>query len=469
MTSSVTILSMAAGYVAVLALISVAARKHSRSTAGFTTGGKAFPAVLIGFLMASEFIGTSASLGTAQKAFDSGISAAWNVVALAVGFVLFSFFLARRYKALGENTISGVLRRGYGERVRLATSAIMIVALLIVAIAVYASGGAVFSSLLGLDPTVATLLTGVLSVLYVGIGGMRSVVYTNVLHAVVLLAGIVLAAVVPLREIGGFGALADALPAGRFDPVGVGFGQIMAWMIAGAGATFATQYIVQAISSVRDENTARKASAYAVLVLVPYGVLAAVAGMCAAVLHPDIPSLQALPSLLADMNTLLAGVVISGMIAALFGTVSAITLAVSTLLLKDFYQPMRNPAGEDRRNVRFIRLATVASGIVPMLLALYAKDVLAVTFLGKALRSALAVLVVLFFYAPWFGSRTAALVSILGALVTTVAWFLAGDPLGIDNAYIAVLTPLIVMCVGHLVRRRRAARVEEPVPAAPAR
>jgi SSS family solute:Na+ symporter len=461
MTDSAIILTISGAYIVALAVISVLVRKHSQSSEDFTSGGKAFPAIFIGFLMASEFIGTSASLGTAQGAYEYGISAAWNLVALGVGFILFSFFLAHRYKAMGENTISGVLKRGYGENVRVATSVIMIIALLTVAVAVYAGGGAIFSSLLGMDKITATILTGVLSVLYVAVGGMRSVVYTNVLHAGVMLVGIVLAAMLPLNRVGGFGALQDALPASFFSWDAVGWGQIFAWMIAGAGATFATQYIVQAITSVPDERTAKRASIYSSLLLIPYGLLSALAGMCAAVLFPHITSLEALPTLVVNMNAFTAGIVISGLAAALFGTISAITLAVSTLLLKDFYRPLFNPTGDDRKNLRFVRLATVLAGIVPMLLALYASDVLAVTFLGKALRSALAVLVLMLFYSPRFGTRSGALVSIIASLVLTVAWFLAGNPFGIDNAYVAILTPIVIMSVSHVTHGTRPP-AEEP-------
>ena len=52
-----------------------------------------------------------------------------------------------------------------------------------------------------------------------------------------------------------------SLPASFFSWNAVGLGQIIAWMIAGAGATFATQYIVQAIASVRNEKTAKRATA----------------------------------------------------------------------------------------------------------------------------------------------------------------------------------------------------------------
>lgn len=453
MSDAVVILLLAAGYMLALAIVSWRLRRSGQTSEGFTSGGTAFPAILIGCLMASEFIGTSASLGTAQGAFEYGISAAWNLVALAVGFVIFSFLLAAKYRSLGENTISGVLAAGYGPRVRKPTSVLMIVALLTVAVAVYASGGAIFASLLGISQTMATALTGVIAVGYVIIGGMRSVVVTNVVHALVMMIGIALAALLPLQEIGGPSALAKAVPPNFLNPVGVGLPQIVAWFVAGIGASFATQYIVQAITAVPSERKAKQASVYAALVLLPYGFFAAVAGMCAVVLFPEVPSLQALPALVQNLNVGVAAIIIAGLLAALLGTASAITLAVTTLLLKDFLRPALKTEGDDAKEVRLLRWGSLVLGLLPVGLAIFATDVLMITFLGKAMRASLAVLVLLMFYARRWGSSRGALVSIIGSVAVTVCWYLLDNPFGINYTYAAIATPIVVMTLFHFVDR----------------
>lgn len=216
MQSGWLVVLIVAGYIALLALISFLAGRSTRTASGFTSGGRSFPAVLIGFLLASEFIGTSASIGTAQEAYRSGISAAWNIVSLGIGFVLFAFLLARKFSELGENTISGALDRYYGRRVRTATSMIMVCSLLIVAVSVYASGGAILSGLLGVDHDLAVVLVGALATFYVVVGGMRSVVYTNVVHAIVKMAGVVILTIIGAQRAGGVDGLRAALPPTMF-------------------------------------------------------------------------------------------------------------------------------------------------------------------------------------------------------------------------------------------------------------
>jgi SSS family solute:Na+ symporter len=448
------VLLMVVAYMIVLGTMSFVVRRSSRTSEGFASGGRVFPAALIGFLLMSEFIGTSATLGTAQEAYSVGISAAWNVIALAIGFVLFSLFVAKRYKALGENTISGALARTYGEGVRTATSLIMICALLIVAVAIYASGGAILSTLLGIDRDWAIVIVGVLATVYVVVGGMRSVVYTNVVHAVMKLVAVALLAAIGVSRVGGIEGLRAALPASSFSLDAVGWAQIFAWLIAGIGAIFATQYVVQAVTTVRDPGQAQRAGFYSALLLVPFGILAAAVGMVSAVLYPDIKSIDALPALAVDIDPLLTGLVMCGLVGAILGSIAALIIGSSTLMLKDFYRPYFNRAGDDRKDVVFLRVATFAAGVVPIALALFAENVLAVTFLAKSLRAALAVLIVLMFYKPRYGSSRGAVVSILAALVATTGWFLAGDPFGIDNAYIAVATPLVIMTGVHLLQRR---------------
>ncbi|APT34761.1 sodium/iodide cotransporter [Methylobacterium phyllosphaerae] len=453
------VLSLTLAYMAAMGLISFSVRRHARSAGSFTSGGTRYPAFLIGFLLMSEFIGTATSVGTTQTAYRVGVSAAWNVLALAVGFVLYAILLAPRFKELGENTISGALAKAYGRPTKLATSVIMIFALQIVAVSTYAGGGTILAGLLNVDRTSAIVITGIVATLYVSVGGMRSVIYTNVLHAVVKYLGILAAVAFGLSQVGGFANLRAHVPEAMFAVDTVGWSQIFAWMVAGIGAVFSTQYVIQAINTVQDGRTARQASFYCAFLLVPFGIGAALVGVCAAALLPGIPAIQALPGLIARMDDLLAAIVVAGLAGSLFGTISALSIGAATLLFKDFYHPRRR-SEDGTSSLRFVRSMTVLVGLIPIPLAIFAPDILKVTFLAKSLRATLAVLVIFAFYAPRFGTPRAAVVSILVSLVLTIGWFLAGDPGGIDNAYVALVIPLAVMGTAEL-RKRTTLRNEQ--------
>jgi len=439
-------------YFAVMSFITYRVRRHANSSTGMTGGGRNFPAYMIGALMLSEFIGSSVSIGTAQMGFELGISAAWNLVALATGFVLLAQVLVKKYKQTGQTTISAILAQTYGEPVRYAASVLTILALSIVAVALYAGGGAVLSAVLHINKNLAILLVGAITVLYVSLGGMRSVVYTNVAHASAKYLGMILAFAYALEASGGIGVLQEKLPAMMFNWTQVGWSQIIAWMIAGIGSIFATQYVIQAVVGTDDDKVAKRACYYVASLMIPFGLMAAVVGMASAVLYPGIKSIAAFPVLIAHMPAFSASIMVVGLAGALFGGISATTLASATLAMKDFYDPYFNKEKNDRKSVLFIRVAIIVIGLLPLVLALYADKLLMVAFLGKALRATLAVVVLLAFYAPKFGSPRGAFVGIVVSVIGTIAWFLAGNPFGIDSSYLALAGPLLTMGISELLK-----------------
>ena len=462
-------LAIVAGYMASLGLLTSVVQRSVTTTTTFTSGTSGhsgIPAVLVGLMLMSEFIGTSASVGTVQEAYKFGISAAWAIISLGAGFLFYAFLLAGKYKESGHNTISAVFADAYGPQTKIATSLVMIFALQILASAMYAGGGAILSALLAVDRTLATVICGIAAVLYVFTGGMKSVVYTNVIHSFAKYIGIGVAAYFGLTQVGGFGELQARLPSDMFSWTNVGWSQILAWFIAGVGATFSTQYVIQAINTVETPRKAKVASLYTALLMVPFGIGTALIGMCSLALYPNIKSINAFSALIANMDGLMAGVVAAGLAASLFGTMAAISVATATLLYKDFYVRFVTRHDEEKRSLNFIRVTTIIAGLLPIVLAIYTPNILQMTFLAKAIRASLSVLVLLVFYAPWFGTKTGALFSILGSLVATIAWFMMGNPFGIDNAYVALVVPLIIMGLSSMVERIRTGKVTD-LPAMP--
>ncbi|MBA5687776.1 sodium:solute symporter family protein [Rugamonas apoptosis] len=443
---------LTAGYFALISYITYRVRKHANSSEGMTAGGRNFPAYLIGALLLSEFIGSSVSIGTAQKGYEVGISAAWNLVALALGFLLLALILVKKYKESGQSTISGILAQAYGQPVRYAASALTIVALGIVAVALYASGGAVLAAVLHINKTVAILMVGATTVIYVSLGGMRSVVYTNFLHSIAKYLGVILALAYALQATGGITQLQVQLPVKMFNWIEIGWSQVFAWMIGGIGSIFATQYVIQALVSTDNPMVARRACFYVSSLMIPFGLMAALIGMCSAVLYPGVKSIDAFPTLIAHMPAFSASVMVVGLAGALFGGISATTLASATLAMKDFYDPFFNKEGNDRKSLIFVRIAIVVGGLLPLVLALSAEKLLMIAFLGKALRATLAVLILMAFYAPKFGTPRGAFLGVILSVVMTIGWFLAGNPYGIDSSYLALAGPLLTMSVSHLFK-----------------
>ena len=435
-------------YIVVTAWASI--RLRGRTTEQFMVAGRATPAIVVAILLMSEFIGAKSTIGTSQEAFKVGISAAWSVLAASIGFLLFGLFMAKRLYKSGEFTISGFIAQKYGDTAKRVVSAVMIYALLIVNVGNYVSGAAAISTVLKVNLPTAALITAIVSTIYFAYGGLKSVAYVTIFHSVVKLVGIAVLVWVALSMTGGIAPMVQTMPVHYFTWNGsLSGGTIGAWIIGTAGAIFSTQFIIQAICGAKSANDARNATLIAALLCVPIGIALGLLGVAAKFLFPNMKSLYALPIFLQHMHPLLAGLVTVSLVASIFVSVSTVALAIASLIVKDFYVPRYRPTAE--RELRATRLISVVVGFLPLVFVLFVPQILALSFFTRALRLTVTVVALMGIYLPLFNSSRGAVWALVVATIATTIWYLLHNPLGIDNMYVALVVPAIVMCIERLL------------------
>ena len=55
------------------------------------------------------------------------------------------------------------------------------------------------------------------------------------------------------------------------------------------------------------------------------------------------------------------------------------------------------------------------------------------------------------FYLPYFNSNRGATIGLTLSGITTTVWYLLDNPFGIDNMYIAIIVPFIVLVLDRLI------------------
>ncbi|HEY4805437.1 MAG TPA: sodium:solute symporter family protein [Paraburkholderia sp.] len=442
------IIAMVVVYIVVTAWISI--RLRSKTTEQFMVAGRSTPAVVIAILLMSEYIGAKSTIGTSQEAFNVGIAASWSVISASIGFVFFGLFMAKRLYRSGEFTISGFIAQKYGKTARLVVSAVMIYALFIVNVGNYVSGAAAISTVMRVNLPTAAFITAVVSTIYFAWGGLKSVAYVTILHSAVKLIGIGILVWVALSMTGGVAPMVHAMPAQYFTWNGMlSGGTIGAWIIGTAGAIFSTQFIIQAISGAKSANEARNSTLIAGALCIPIALALGFLGVAAKFLFPNIKSLYALPIFLQHMHPLLAGVVTVSLVASIFVSVSTVALAIASLIVKDFYVPRYRPTPENE--LRATRMISFVVGFLPLIFVLFVPQILALSFFTRALRLSVTVVALMGIYLPFFNSNRGAISALVVATIATTIWYGLGNPLGIDNMYVALISPAIVMVVEKLL------------------
>jgi SSS family solute:Na+ symporter len=427
---------------------------RSKTADQFMTASRALPPTVIGVLLMSEFIGAKSTVGTAQEAFNSGIAAGWSVLGASIGFLLFGLFFVRKLYNSGEYTISGAIAQKYGRTTMLTVSLIMIYALLLVNVGNYVSGAAAIATVLKINLPVAICIIAAVSTFYYVFGGMKGVAYVTVLHSAVKIVGVALLLGVALYATGGISPMMDSMPEQYFTWSGaLGGSTIIAWTVGTIGAIFSTQFIVQAISSAHTAEDARRSTFYSAALCFPIGIALALIGVAAKFLHPSMNSLYALPVFLQGMNPFLAGLVATGLIASVLVSVCTVALAIVSLIMRDFYVPHYRPSPE--AELRATRLISLGVALAPLVFVFFVPAILKLSFFTRALRLSISIVALIGFYLPMFQSGRGATLGLLASAVLTSVWYVLGNPYGIDNMYIAALTPVAVMAIERLFSGQR--------------
>ncbi|MCP3728114.1 sodium:solute symporter family protein [Paraburkholderia sp. CNPSo 3272] len=443
-----TIIGMVVAYIVITSLFSI--RLRSKNSEQFMVAGRSMPAAVVAILLMSEFIGAKSTVGTSQEAFTAGMAASWSVVAAAIGFLFFGLFMAKRLYASGEFTISGFIGKKYGKGAKLVVSGIMIYALFLVNVGNYISGAAAISTVMRINLPTAAIITAVVSTVYFAWGGMKSVAYLTIVHSAVKLLGIAILVGMAWKLSGGIKPMSQTMPAHFFTWSGaLSGGTIGAWIIGTSGAIFSTQFIIQAISATKSPEAARTSSLIAAFLCVPIGLALGFIGVTAKYLYPSINSLYALPVFLQHMNPILAGVVTTSIVASIFVSVCTVALAIASLVVKDFYVPRFNPTPDVE--LRVTRWISLVVGFLPLIFVLFVPQILALSFFTRALRLSISVVALIGIYFPFFSGKRGAVSGLVIATLATTMWYLLGNPFGIDNMYVALVTPAIVLVVTRLL------------------
>lgn len=361
-------------YFSVLFGIAVWVMKQKQDTATeYFLAGRHVGWFVIGASIFASNIGSEHIVGLAGTAAKSGMVMghyelhSWCV--LLLGWVFVPFYMRSMVFTMPE-----FLEKRYNPTARWFLSVISLIGYVLtkVSVTVYA-GAVVFQTLMGIDFWTGALVIVILTGIYTIFGGLRAVVYTESLQAIVLLLGSITVTVLGLIKIGGWGNLVEIAGAQHFNlflpadhPEFPWTGMIFAPPIIGVWYWCTDQYIVQRTLAARDETQARRGTIFAAyLKLLPVFIFM-IPGIIAYALAKsgrlDLPEAdQAFPALVkALLPAGLRGLVAGGLLAALMSSLAAVFNSCSTLFTMDIYIKLRPNASQ--KNLVFV--GRIATGVI---------------------------------------------------------------------------------------------------------
>lgn len=231
-------------------------------------------------------------------------------------------------------------------------------------------------SYFGLQVTEITLIIILLTGLYTVVGGMYSVVYTQIFQTIVLLISIFALSYFSISEVGGISALTTKLDPDYFslfksvnDPDIPWSGILFGAPILALWYWCTDQYIVQRILCSENIKTIKKASLLTSLLKSFPILLLVVPGLAVIAINPSINTNEVFAFLLSGkiLPDGIKGLVIAGLFAALMSSLAAAFHSSATIFTLDLYKP-RHPEISERKQVLIGRLASTALVIIAIAL-----------------------------------------------------------------------------------------------------
>lgn len=357
-------------YLVIVVVLAIRVTRRSPDADELFLAGRTLGWGVIGLSLFASNISSTTLVGLPGAAWAHGISVAnyeWMaaLVLIASLLVVVPLFVGKRIATVPE-----LLEHRYDARLRKYLSAVSV----LLGIFLDAAGSLYAGSLVlqlffpQLSLTAAVAGIAVFAGLYTAAGGLRAVAYTDVLQALVLLAGSAVLATIVFGEFDySWAAVVASVPAEKLsllrpldDPALPWLGTLVGLPVLGFYYWTMNQYVAQRLLGARDIRAASYGALLAAgLKLLPLFFMV-LPGVMAVSLLPglDTPD-RVFPTLVATYAPAgLAGLILAGLIAAIMSSVDSALNSSSTLLTLDFVQP-RYPHLDVRAQARLGRLFTL--------------------------------------------------------------------------------------------------------------
>lgn len=366
-------------------------RSESGASIDYFLAGKSQGWLVVGASLFASNIGSEIILGVSGAGARGNMPMANFEILAALVLILLGWVFVPFYLRTGVYTMPEFLEKRYSKACRNYLSVVSILAYVITKISLIIFAGALVFETIGIPFWTGAIITVIATGFYTVLGGLKAVIYTDMVQAFILLLGTLAVTFFGLYQLGGWDEMVNTLAIAAQEngnpPVDSFFnlwrpmsdteypwtGMLFGAPILGVWYWCTDQYIVQRTLSAKDVSNARKGALFAgYLKLLPVFIFFIPGVIAYALMQKGVINFsmdnadQALPTMITNfLPTGIKGLAIAGLLAALMSSLSSAFNSSSTLLTIDFYQQMR-PKASDKDLVRFGQIATIVLVIVSL-------------------------------------------------------------------------------------------------------
>jgi SSS family solute:Na+ symporter len=352
----------------VVTAVGIYSGKKVKTSKDFTVGGRNSGSLLIAGAIMGTLVGGASTIGTAQLAYEYGLSAWWFTLGSGIACLILGLFLASPLRRLEVDTIPRILGNIYGVKARVYSALFCSVATFMSVVAQVLSAVALITALFAIDSKLAALIAVVLICTYVFFGGIWGTGLVGIIKLILLYFAMVISGALVLKMTGGPRVLLETFPTNPwFNLLGRGAKTDLGAAFSMLVGVVSTQTYLQAIFSAKNEVVAKKGAFISAIFIPPIGVAGILVGLFMRMNHPGIPSSITLPLFVMEyLPPWLAGIIFGVLIITIVAAGAGLSLGVSTLIKEDVMYPVLKKL-EDKKALLYHRIITLATAALTLL------------------------------------------------------------------------------------------------------
>ncbi|HXK81138.1 MAG TPA: sodium/proline symporter [Bacteroidales bacterium] len=472
-----------ASYLGLLILWGVFQGRKVKSSSDYAIAGRKLPGWVAALSERATGESSWALLGLPGAAYATGLVEIWTAIGCLSGiitaWVLLAWRLRRAAAEYNVNTFTQFISCKHGElanTIRLTGSITIVLVFFFYVAAQFLGGGKSLESMFGISPVTGMLITVAIIVPYTIYGGLQSVVYTDVIQAIIMIITLVLGPIFGIKYLmdnpdiyaANIGiALDKASEAGNYGYNSI-FGGAKGF---GAGIMIATGFswffgylggqpqLSMRFMAIRDDKQAKRARNIGVIWTVFAYVGALTLGWIGiAIFGPNglSDAEQVMPEVIMRVFPAgIAALLITGAIAAMISTADSLLILSSTELSENLIAPLTKSKINPQKSLKLSRLITAGLALIATLIAYIvyragADNIFSlVGYVWAFIGCPYSVVILLTLFWKKYHGR-AAVITIIGGMLFTVVWIAIGMDTIITSRIITFFFSLLLAIIASV-------------------
>jgi len=352
---------------------------------GFFLGGRKMNGIVSALSAGASDMSAWVLMGLPGAIYAAGLGQVWISIGLAIGTVLAWIFLAprlRRYSILANDSITipqYLTNRFKSKRKELQVicAVIFVLVYCVYGASSIKAAGTLFNQIFGLDERIAMLISMVIIIAYLFLGGFNAVCWTDFFQGMIMLIALMLLPIVSVAVLK-VPETASALPANFYNMFKVADTpwSCIATILTGLGwglGYFGMPHIVVRYMSIKSEKEMRKSqivgSTWTILILAFATIVALVGRKYLGASLESASSTVFITLAQKAFPVFIGGLVITAILAASMSTADSQLLASSSAFASDIYKTTIRKEASDKEIVWVGRIVVIAASVVAFLLA----------------------------------------------------------------------------------------------------